>query len=698
MLVLWYAVMLAAPAAAGVPAGRSVDFATEVVPILTRAGCNSGTCHGAAIGRGGFRLSLLGSEPEVDFDRITRERGGRRVQSGAPDSSLVLMKASGVVAHGGGVRLRRDSGDYRVLRDWVASGAGSGGYRKALAELTITPEEAWLPKPGASTPIRVMARFSDGEVRDVTRLALLSTNDDSVAEVGDGGVITARRPGVTSVMVRFLGEVGSVRVASPFGPALPKPAPADNPVDRVLFPELARLGLPASAPVDDAGFLRRLHLDALGTLPSAKEVRAALVDRRPDRRRRWIEAALARPEFITCWTGRFASLLGIEPARQGSFAAAYHGWLRSRLANNGSLEELVIALVRARETEPPSGFYRAEADPRDLGESFSRSLLGIRLECARCHNHPYDRWSQTDYHAFAALFARVRRDGDRIITASVGEVEHPRTRHPVPPRALGMPESFDTPTDRRELLTVWLKGPGRPLLARSLVNRIWRHLMGRGLVEPVDDLRQGNPPLHPRLLQELTSTCLQSDFNLRSLVRAIVSSRAYGLESRAVPGNRADQQLFSHYLTRPLSGAVLADALARATGVPDLFPGQPAGTTAQSLVDPRTPSEPLDALGRCRRGDACDAAPAGPGLRGALYLLNNAVLQEKLSTGIVASLANSPLEAAVEELTLRTLSRLPSPEERDRWRKFLAGRSDRKEALEDLLWALINSREFAFNH
>jgi len=659
------------------------------------------------VGRGGFRLSLFGYDAESDYERITRELGGRRVHLGEPDASLILRKAGGQLPHGGGVRLPKSGPLYAAVRTWIAAGAPYGESARAVNRLEVTPEEALLAAKGRMQQVRVTARFSDGSSEDVTALALYTSQDDGVATVDAEGMATVLRPGLATIMVRYLGQVAAARVGMPFAAAAPAAAPASsNVIDAQVFPALQRLRLTPSPPSDDNEFLRRVYLDVIGTLPTAAEARSFLSDRDPAKRTKLIDELLARPEFVDYWTLKWADLLLINSKRLGAEpAAAYHHWLRAQVAANTPFDRVATTLIETGgdfRQDAPANFVRIASDPRDVAEFASRSLLGIRVECARCHNHPFDRWTQNDYYGFAAFFARTRAEGTRVVTLAQGEVDHPKTGRPVPPRALGAHAVAMPPAgDRRRSLAQWLKTDGAPMLARATANRVWKHLMGRGIIEPVDDVRVSNPPSNPALLDALTQELLRSGYDLRKLVRTIATSRTYQLASRPNDVNRADRQFFSHAYLKPLPAQVLADAVAQATGVPNDYPGLPTGTRAIQLVDSLIPSEALDVFGRCRREASCetDAQPGG-GLSQALHLINGATLNDKLASGIVAKLVRDGATNgdAVDELYLRTLSRLPEPRERDHWSKSLAASTNRTESLEDLLWSLLNAREFAFNH
>jgi hypothetical protein len=703
----------AAPAP-GAPTHPRLDFPTRILPVLTKAGCNAGACHGAATGQGGFRLSLLGYDPEADHQTITREFSGRRIDLASPRDSLLLRKATRDVRHKGGMRIEDDSDDHRTLIAWIAGGAPylPAGVARDLrvAAVEVHPADALLAGPGESARLKVTATLSDGTREDVTAHALYSSNDDATAEVTPGGLVTVRRRGLTSVMVRYGGQVAAVRVASPLRDRELDPAAFSgalsprNFIDEKVWSELRRLRVPPSPPCDDAEFLRRASLDLTGRLPTPERVRQFLKESPTrEKRDRVIGELLATEEFVDLWTLRLADLLLIDSKRLGGAPTrVYHAWLREQVARNTPFDKLARDLLTAEgdgSSVGPANFHRLAEDPRDTGEFVSGALLGVQIACARCHAHPFAAWTQDDYYGFAAFFARTRREGVRVLNADSGEVQNPKTGKDVMPKLLaGAPDASGG--DRSEVLAAWVTDPQNPHFAKAIVNRVWKHLLGRGLVEPVDDLRVTNPPSNPALLDALAADFVSGGYDLRRLIRTIVESRTYQLSSRSTPDNRLDDRMFSRAYPKPLPAQVLADAVAQATGVPDDYPGHPPGTRAVQLPDARTPSYSLDVLGRCLRDGPCEARPRGGGLSQALHLINGPAINAKLRGGAIDSLlaANRTDAEIVEELYLRTLSRFPDDRERAYCVKAFAPANDRRAAAEDLLWALLNSREFNYNH
>lgn len=699
---------------AGFSAANGADqtsFRTRILPILTKAGCNTGTCHGAAVGQGGFKLSLLGYDPAQDHLNITHELGGRRMDVESPASSVLLRKATDDLDHEGGRRINPRSDAYRIVLDWIKNGALFGDPGLRVTRIEVEPADSLLPASGQSLQLAVMATLSDGTREDVSALALYTSNDGAVAEVTRQGKVTTRGSGSTSVMVRYSGQVVAAGVAVPFdGPQVEAAGfVSRNFIDEHVIAGLHRLHLPPSPLSDDAEFLRRVYLDLIGCLPEIDEVRAFLSEPPSEAKRdRIIAALLERAEFVDFWTMKFGDWLLIRGQGGASTPTqAYHDWVRGQIAHNRPLDQFVRDLLVSQgdisRTGPPN-FFTLTSDPRDLGEYVSRMFLGTQIACARCHAHPADRWTQDDYHAFAACFARVSLQSGSLNLAARGEVEHPRTHQPVAPHPLGVlvtGKTDDDHRDRRAPLADWLVSRENPFFARNIVNRVWQHLLGRGLVEPVDDLRPTNPPANPALLDALALQFAANGFDLRWLVKEIAESRTYQLTSRSLPANRRDTQLCSHARLKPLPAQVFADAIAQVTGVPDQFAEHAARTHAVQLVGSKTSSFTLDVLGRCLRERSCESAGrSGGGLALALHLINGSAINDKLLGGTVREMISQSLPPGemVQEFYLRALSRYPTTPERTEWERMLAESTNQCDAAADLLWTLLNSREFALNH
>jgi hypothetical protein len=581
-----------------------------------------------------------------------------------------------------------------------------------VSRIGVYPADVLVAGPGEKARLQVSATLSDGSTADVTSHALYSSNDDAIARVADDGTVAVTHRGVTNLMIRYGGRVAAVRVGAPFRDTEVDAASflANNFIDRAVWSELARIRVPPSPLSADAAFFRRVHLDLIGRLPSAADVRSFLAEPlTPGRRAQVIAGLLERQEFTDLWTLHLCDLLLVDSKRLGEGPArAYRDWVREQVSQNAPLDRMVHALLTAdgeASAVPPANFHRTAADARDMGEYVSGALLGVQISCARCHAHPFAAWTQDDYYGFAAFFARTRLDGSRILVVDRGEVQHPKTGKDVAPRLLGVEtdSAFAAGEDRRVALARWVTFPANPYFARAVVNRVWRHLVGRGIAEPVDDLRVTNPPSNPALLDALASDFVAGGYDLRRLVRTVAESRTYQLSSRATEDNRDDDRLFSHARPKPLPPQVFADAIADATGVPDDFPGYPPGTRAVELVDARTPSYALDVLGRCGREAACETRSRGGGVSQALHLMNGTTINAKLRRGVTDRLVREDLPDAriIEELYLRTLSRFPDQREQDFWIRQLASSAtvgEKQQLVEDLLWALLNSREFATNH
>ncbi|AMV38969.1 DUF1549 and DUF1553 domain-containing protein [Planctomyces sp. SH-PL62] len=705
-------------------AGRSWDFARDVEPILTKGGCNTGNCHGRAEGQSGFPLSLYGYDPDADFLAITRGAAQRRIAPIAPERSLVVLKATGEAPHGGGRRLSVGSSDYETLVAWIRAGAprSLGEPAAALVKLTIEPPASAMSGPGVRQ-LRVVAEYADGRRRDATRQAVFKSLDDSTAVVDPQGRAELLRRGEADLVVRLGTLVETVRLSSPLNPDLAfdfASLPRSNLIDDALFRRLETLKVPPSPPASDAAFLRRLTLDLTGGPPSPEEIRRFLADPDPEKRGKLVDRLLERPEFVQFWRIKLGDLLQISAARQGNGAYRYQEWLDARLAENapwdGVVRTLLTALGNPNDLEAggPVNYAIDALEPTVAAEQTAQRFLGLRLRCAQCHDHPFDVWTQDDYYGFAAFFAKVKQTGrgmGGMMSSRVeigvdpqGEVKHLRTGEPVPPRLLdGRATTIAEDADPRVALAAWITSPENPYFARATANWVWAQLFGKGLVDPPDDMSRSNPPVHPELLDALAARFVATKFDLRELIRTVAASQAYGLSSAPVTGNEKDARWFSHQSPRPLSAHQMADALAQATDVPNRFPGASPTRRAIRVTDPGVASAILDAFGRCPRTTACASVQTPPlSLRQSLLLIGGDVVDSKVANlnGYLAAALALDLEPEelVENLYFRTLCRPPTPEESSRWSAELKQAGTLREAAEDLFWALLNSREFAFNH
>ena len=676
-------------------------FDTEIVPVLTRAGCNAGACHGAAAGRGGFRLSLFGGDAAADHAAIVHELEGRRVNLAHPAESLAIAKPAGVLKHGGG-RVLDDAGAKR-LTAWVAAGAPRGDPRR-LTHFAVAASRAVVERDGEEVTLRATARFDGGPEVDVTPWVVFTASDPTALAIGDDAVATVRRRGQHDVVARFLDRVEPVRVTLPLGnrPVDLAAEPKVNLIDEEVLATLELLRVPASPQADDATFLRRVRLDLTGTLPTPAEVDAFVRDAAADKRAAIVDRLLKSNEFADYWTLRLSRMLGVRSLpNETEGVRIYTRWLHQSLRDNTPLDRWAHDLLTATgdsHAVGPANFARLAGDARGQAELVSRVFLGARMQCANCHNHPLDRWTQDDYHGLAAVFAKLER-GRVVKAGSRGAVTNLRTGEPATPRIPGTRDLADAADPVGEFAD-WLTGRDNPHFAKAQVNRLWHAMFGRGLIEPVDDLRATNPATHPRLLDRLAADFAAHGYDLRRTLRLIALSRAYGRSAEGVAGNEADDRYYARSYRRPLEPEVLADAVAAVTGVPDAYAGHPPGTRAITLYDPLTPAPALDVLGRCSRGANCVETAQGGGLPAKLHLLNGDWLNAKVASkdGRLAKLiaqGRSDREV-VTEFYLRGLARAPTEKELTAWldRIAKAGPDGRRECLEDFVWGLLNGREF----
>jgi len=698
-----------------------VSFETQVMPILSKAGCNAGACHGKAEGKNGFKLSVFGFDPAADYEALLKEARGRRVLPSSPEHSLMLRKATGQIAHGGGHRFEPDSLPYKRLRRWIAEGAsltpgppGRAGPDLPLEGIEVEPREQVLGFGGIQQ-LRVTAIDAGGNRCCVTVAAQYDSNASAVAKVDGRGLVQAGAvPGQAAILVRYLGHVTICRVTIPrTGTRFARP-PEANFIDRLAWDHLERLGIAPGELADDATFLRRVSLDTIGTLPTVAEARAFLTDSRADKRRLLLDKLLERPEYADYWAMRWSDLLRVDrDTISPAGAVAITRWLRRQFADNRPYDEMVRGIVTARggtADDGPAAVYKAFATPEETSRSFSQLFLGVRIQCAQCHHHPSDRWGQDDYFALAGFFTGIGRKalpgGGDAVFAQVGtELKHPRTGQPVAVRALGAaPADFAGTPDRRDVLARWMTAPDNPFFARALANRLWAHYFGRGLVEPLDDLRATNPATNEALLDALAKHLRELKFDVKAFTRTLLSSRLYQLSGQVQPSAAGDEQNFAHAVPRAVPAEVLLDAISQATGVAEKFNGWPEGYRAIQVWDNRMPSYFFRIFGRPVRASVCECERSNePSIAQALHLMNSEEIMSKIHArdGNVRRLARSaktPTEI-IDELYLSTLSRYPSEKERTRMLQvFTEAGTDRQAAVEDVLWALLNTREFVYNH
>ena len=717
------------------------SFRAHVEPVLAKQGCNTGACHGALAGKGGFRLSLQGYDPDADYFAIVKQDRGRRVELGDPGRSLFLAKPSGAITHKGGVRFSTETLDYRIIAGWVGEGATPPPLDEARVEvLEVVPERS-IQQVGQVQPILVRARYSDGRVEDVTRWVKWSSADESVCRVDDQGQAQVVGPGEGSVVAWFASKLAIARLTVPYGgkttvnlAGLRKPV---NFIDELIDQQLTRLNLPASSPGGDAEFLRRATIDTIGRIPSTDEARAFLADTSPTRRDALIDRLLSSPDFVDYWTYKWSDLLMLNGTRLRPQALkAYYQWVRKQVMDGVPWDRFVREIVTASGESLENGatnFYALSQSPEDMTENVSQAFLGLSIGCAKCHNHPLEKWTNDQYYGMASLFARVRakgwggeaRQGDGVRTvyaAGSGELVQPRTGKAQRPSPLdGQPVDFDDPTDRRIRLAEWLTSPANPYFARSITNRVWANFFGVGLVEKVDDLRISNPASNDALLARSAAFVVENKFDLKALMKAILRSNAYQRSSLPLAENKADRRFYSHYFPRRMMAEVLHDAIVQVTEVPTRFdsigfPGSdhektdfyPLGTRAVQLYDAAVENYFLQAFGRNPRRIVCECERSDePTMIQVLHLANGSTLNEKLRgpgnrLGKLVGLRKAGMsdQAIIDELYLACLSRFPTDGERSALVGLLPRPGDptELEVLEDFFWGLMSSREFLFNH
>jgi hypothetical protein len=735
----WCALGLILSLANGASAESPVSppsFAVDVMAVLSKAGCNSGACHGNQNGKGGFRLSLRGENPAFDYAMLVRDQAGRRVNRLDPLASLLLEKPSGRLAHEGGVRLPHDSSSFAILRDWILAGTpGPAATSATLTAIDVTPQYAVIEAPHDRVQISVQAQFSDGAHRDVTTMAVYEPSSVAIHVTPDGTVIR-NGPTEAVVVVRYLDRQVPVRVAfldavAEYQPPAVTPA---NYVDHWIDEKLQRLKIIPSPLCDDATFVRRAYLDALGILPTADESHSFTKDSRADKRPRLIDQLLARPEFVDHWALKWSDLLrNEEKVLDTKGVDVYYGWIRDSMRSGKPLNQFVSELVSARGSTyevPAANYYRANRDAMIRGETTARVFLGIRLQCARCHNHPFDRWTQDDYYSWASCFEGIdyeivkneRLDkldkheyvGEQIVTFKSGAaVTNPRSGDDAPPRFLNSPLNPDEPPDRLTALADWLTAADNPWFSRVLANLIWYHTMQRGLVEPLDDFRTTNPPTHPELLDALAGDLVRHGFDLRHLIRVVMNSQAYQRSSLPVAGNAHDQDNYARAIVRRLTAEQLLDAQSQVLDVPGDFAGYPRGLRAGQIPGvklvrerddgPASGDRFLRTFGKPERLLACECERSNETTLGQTFLLiAGEDIQARLADdqGRLKQWADSqrPPPELIVELYWTALGRAPSATERAACEQVLQQEPDRFTALQDMTWALLNSKEFVFRH
>ena len=712
--------------------GQAVSFVNDVAPVLTKASCNSGACHAkAGMGQRGFRLSLLGFEPQEDFEHIVKEGHGRRIFPAAPEQSLLLLKAANVVPHGGGKKLDPKSDGYKTIARWIGEGMSFGKDSDAkLVSIEVQPKEGSM-KVKSEQQLKVLAHYSDKAVRDVTHTALYEANDKSMAETDEDGLVKILDlPGNVAVMVRYQGLVSVYSASIPLGAPVENLPPVKNFIDTLVFANLKQIGVPPSPVCGDATFLRRASLDICGHLPTAEEAKAFLASTEAGKRDKLIETLLASADYADYFAGKWAPLLHNKRDAATDITAnfAFHSWVRDALLANTPYDQMVRQLLAATGTiasNPAVAWYKRVKEPTQQLEEVAQLFLGVRMQCAQCHHHPFERWSQRDYYSFAAFFSQVGRKptttaGEDVIfhKRGIAQTENKKTKLPVKPAVLGAPELEILPDeDPRLKLADWLGDKANPFFAKSLVNRYWKHFFRRGLVEPEDDIRDTNPPTNPELLDALANHFIKSGYDLKAVVRAITQSNTYQLSEKPNEHNGVDRQNFSHFYPKHLPAEVLLDAIDQFTGAQTDFADLPPGTRAIALPDNsyNRSSGFLKVFGRPEGASVCECERVqSSSLAQSLHLMNAAEVKTKLATsnGTADRLAKSdaPEPEKLRGIYLAAFSREPRAAELQTLGAYLAkSRFDaqgkplvppqaKRQAYEDILWALINTKEFLYNH
>lgn len=696
-----------------------VNFPNQIVPIFTKYGCNSGGCHGKSGGQNGFRLSLLGFEPTEDFEYLTREGRGRRVFPAAPEKSLLLTKATGRSPHGGGARFDDQSPSYRLIKRWVEQGMPYGQESDPKVVRIAVQPQGMLMQRKKSQQVTVVAHFSDGSVRDVTRTTQFDSNDTEMAEVTETGLVsTSTYTGSVAVMARYQGHVGVFRATIPLGIKVDSLPAEKNYIDQHVFNNLKALGLPPSQVADDSTFLRRVSIDIAGRLPSAQETESFLSDQSADKRDRLIRRLLDSSDYADHFANKWSAILRNKRSRnEDKYATfAFHDWIRSSFLENKPYDHFVREIITANgvaDQNPPSAWYREVKDQAAQVEDTAQLFLGLRIQCARCHHHPFEKWSQEDYYGFAAFFAQVgrkkglRNGENRIYQKQVAAVaKNPKTGQNVSARGLGaQTEPIEVSQDARRMLADWMAKKENPFFAKSLVNRYWKHFFSRGLVDPEDDMRVTNPSSNPELLDALAKKFVDNQFNLKELIFEICSSSTYQLSAIPNDWNAKDKNNFSRYYPKRLNAEVLLDSINQVTKTSTTFNGLPPGTRAVQLPDNGFNSYFLTVFGRPESSSACECERSGDAnLAQSLHLLNSSEIQGKLTdgNGRAAKLAADKSRddvARLTELYVAAFSRAPIPEELNIATSHIKKHEkDPKRAYEDIVWALINTKEFLFNH
>ena len=695
--------------------GRPLSFTNDIIPILSRYRCNTSGCHGKAEGQNGFKLSVFGFDPLADYHAITMEGRGRRIFPASPHKSLLVQKMSGALPHGGGVLIPPNRAEFRKITDWISTGfPWEHPSASTVSSIALTPTQRVL-RMGETQQLRVMATLSNGEQLDVTELSQFQSNAVAQAQVNVNGQVTVGQvPGVVAVMATYMGRVDVFRIFIPEdNPIREDPKlPNSNDLDKTIYRQLHKLNITASAACTDEQFLRRVFIDLIGTVPTADQTASFLSDRDSQKRDKLVDVLLESPEFNSYWALKWSDLLRVDRQTLGhKNAYQYYSWIKESFRLHTPMDRFARELITTSGplVDAPAGFfYKSVKSPNRMASTISQVMLGIRIECAECHHHPFDRWGQTDFFGMRAFFTQVQYKksarGEMLITKGNPVTKHPRTGEVIQAFALGTQMPASTPlNDRRDKLANWLTAPENPWFARNIANRTWAHLMGRGIIEPVDDVRLTNPPTNPDLLTSLTKAFIDAEFDFRKLLKLIIQTDAYQRSSAVNETNERDEQNYSRFLFKQLEAEVMLDAICQTTGVPEKFEGIPTGSRAIELWDSSVPHYFLKTFGRPVRATACECERISePTVGQVLHILNAPGIENKLSheAGTIRKIANEydDNEKAIQRLYLTFFNRYGDKQELATAVQYVTESSNRRQSLEDIAWSMLNSLEFLFNH
>ncbi len=693
----------------------AISFHNDVMPIFMRAGCNTGSCHGSARGKDGFRLSLFGFDPVGDQFRITREIGFRRINLAIPEESLLLTKITGAVPHTGGKRFDTTDPMYATMLRWLNEGAQlDQGEVPGVTKVELYPPQAVLEGEGTTQQFVAVAHYSDGTTRDVTGMSVFSSNNDNSAPITSAGLTTAAARGEAFIMARYdTHTIGSQVLVLPKDLEYTPPPPSGNYIDGLVGEKLKKLRIQPSGLCTDEEFLRRATIDITGQLPTPEEYEAYMADTAADKRAKLVAQLLNRKEFSEIWAMKWSELLMVKSSNQVSYKSMflYSSWLTDQVANNVPLDQMVRELLGSSGgtfTEPQTNFYQIERDTLKTAENVAQVFMGIRTQCAQCHNHPFDRWKMDDYYSFAAFFSQIgRKNGEDyretiVFNRGGGEVQHPVDKRVMPPKFLGGDVADVNGKDRRAVMAEWLTAPDNPFFAKNVANRVWDQFFGQGIVDPVDDIRVSNPASNPELLDALGAKLVEYNYDFKRLVTDICTSETYQRSCATNDSNAHDTRNFASMQVRRIPAEMLLDCISQVTETKDKFRGLPLGARAVQVADGKTSTYFLTTFGRAERDTVCACeVKTEPTLSQALHLINGSTVQGKMTSGgVVKALldAGKTPEEAIDAIYIRCLARRPTPEESQRLGALVGQAPNPQQGLEDIFWAMLNSREFLFNH